>query len=66
MENFDLSPTQHQTYTYIGVVVAQNVQDPDVLGNMQKSFNNFVQTGQMWALLIGLFVGYGFKSLIAR
>lgn len=64
MENFNLSSAQHQTY--IGVVLAQSVEDPDVLGDMQKAFSTFVETGQMWALLIGLFVGYGFKSLISR
>jgi hypothetical protein len=42
--------------------LAQKVEDPDVLGKMQKSWENFVKTGQIWALLIGIFVGYIFKS----
>jgi len=46
-----------------GVIVAQAVRDADLMGQMQKSFNNFVQSGQIWALLIGLVVGYMFRSL---
>lgn len=44
-------------------VLAQNVSDPDVLGQVQKAFNNFVETGQVWALLIGLVVGYLIRNL---
>jgi hypothetical protein len=40
-----------------------NVKDPDVLGQMQAAWNNFVKTGQVWAMLIGIIVGYMFKSL---
>lgn len=46
-------------------LLAQQVSDPDLLGNFQKAFNNFIQTGQAWALLIGLIIGYmirGFTS----
>ncbi len=44
-------------------VLAQNVTDPDLLGQIQKSWNNFVETGQIWALLIGLVVGYLIRNL---
>ncbi|MGB3651673.1 MAG: hypothetical protein WBA41_10730 [Rivularia sp. (in: cyanobacteria)] len=44
-------------------ILAQNVTDPDLLGQVQKSFNNFVETGQVWALLIGLVVGYLIRNL---
>ncbi|MCE2671292.1 MAG: hypothetical protein ACK4YL_21230 [Microcystis sp.] len=37
-------------------------QDVDVIGNFQKSFSNFVKTGQVWALLIGFIVGYMFRG----
>lgn len=43
--------------------LAQNVTDPDVLGQMQKIWTNFVKTGQIWALLIGLVIGYIFRNL---
>ncbi|WP_041226534.1 hypothetical protein [Crinalium epipsammum] len=44
-------------------VLAQTVQDPDVLGQMQKSFNNFIKSGQVWALGIGVVIGYMIKNL---
>ncbi|MFN7317526.1 MAG: hypothetical protein ACK5SC_00990 [Microcystis sp.] len=37
-------------------------QDVDIIGNVQKSFSNFVNSGQAWALLIGLIVGYMFRG----
>lgn len=44
-------------------VLAQTISDPDLLGQLQKAWNNFVQTGQIWALLIGLVVGYLIRNL---
>jgi hypothetical protein len=44
-------------------VLAQNVTDPDIIGQIQKAWNNFVQTGQIWALLIGLVIGYILRNL---
>ena len=44
-------------------VLAQALKDPDILGNIQTAFNNFVQSGQIWALLIGLFIGYLLRGL---
>lgn len=45
------------------VVFAQQVTDPDVLGRMGSAWNNFIKTGQVWALLIGLIIGYFFRSM---
>ncbi len=45
------------------LVLAQNVTDPDVLGQMQRAFNNFIQSGQVWAFGIGLVVGYVFRGM---
>ncbi|MDJ0737834.1 MAG: hypothetical protein QNJ47_27885 [Nostocaceae cyanobacterium] len=44
-------------------VVAQQVTDPNILGQMEKAFTNFVKSGQMWAMLIGFFIGYMFRNL---
>lgn len=44
-------------------VLAQQINDPNLLGNVQKSFTHFVQSGQAWALLIGLVLGYIFRNL---
>jgi hypothetical protein len=49
--------------TQTQAIIAQYVKDPDVLGQMQKSFKHFVDSGQVWAMLIGVFIGYGIKSL---
>ncbi|MBW4560348.1 MAG: hypothetical protein KME32_04165 [Mojavia pulchra JT2-VF2] len=43
--------------------LAQTVTDPNVIGQMQHSWNHFVKTGQIWALLIGLVIGYMIRSL---
>ncbi|WP_446357697.1 hypothetical protein [Coleofasciculus sp. G2-EDA-02] len=45
-----------------GLVLAQ-VADPDVLGQMQDAFNNFIESGQVWAFLIGLIIGYIFRGM---
>lgn len=44
-------------------MLAQNINDPDLLGQMQQAWNNFVLTGQVWALLIGLIIGYILRGL---
>ncbi len=47
------------------MLLAQQSSDPDIIVNFHKAFNNFIQTGQAWALLIGLIIGYmirGFTS----
>ncbi|MBW4605806.1 MAG: hypothetical protein KME22_00920 [Hassallia sp. WJT32-NPBG1] len=44
-------------------VLAQNVRDPNIIGQMQTGFNHFIQTGQVWALLIGLVIGYIIRNL---
>ncbi len=52
----------HSSINYIAVTPT-SIKDPDLLGNVEKSFNHFVQTGQVWALLIGLVLGYMFRSM---
>lgn len=54
----------NNTQALDGVMIAQAVEDPNVIGQMQSAFNNFVETGQIWALIIGLVIGYGFRSLL--
>lgn len=43
-------------------LVAQQYQD-NLLNNVQVSFNHFVESGQVWALLIGLVLGYVIHSI---
>jgi hypothetical protein len=35
----------------------------NVMADLGKGWDNFVRTGQIWALLIGMIVGYLFKSI---
>lgn len=43
--------------------IAQVIKDPDLLGQWQAAFNRFIESGQVWALLIGIFIGFLVKSL---
>ncbi|MDZ7956735.1 MAG: hypothetical protein RMY34_02305 [Aulosira sp. DedQUE10] len=47
----------------VNSTLAQDITDPNVLGQMQHSWNHFVKTGQIWALLIGLVIGYIIRNL---
>ncbi|WP_404785699.1 hypothetical protein [Altericista sp. CCNU0014] len=42
--------------------IAQAVRD-DLFNNVGQSWNNFIQSGQVWALGIGFVVGYLFRGL---
>lgn len=44
-------------------ILAQTFDDIDIIGDMEEAWHNFVETGQCWALLIGVIVGYGFKGM---
>jgi len=46
-------------------VIAQTVRDPEVLNQIRDGWNNFIDSGQVWALLIGLFLGYVFRTFIS-
>lgn len=43
-------------------ILAQMVKDPDILGQISDAWKNFIESGQVWALLIGVFFGYTFAS----
>lgn len=51
-------------YSVDWLFLAQDVSNtPDILANIQNAWSNFVKTGQIWALLIGIFFGYLFRSM---
>jgi hypothetical protein len=35
----------------------------DLFNNMGQSWNNFIQSGQVWALCIGFVLGYLFRGI---
>ena len=53
------SVTQTQTHA---VVIAQQF-DQDILGDLGSTFKNFIDSGQVWALLIGIVIGYLVRGL---
>lgn len=52
-------------FQWDSLVLAQSVPDVDILRDITNAWNNFVKTGQIWALLIGMFFGYLFRGLTA-
>ena len=50
-------PFANESYT-----IAQAF-DQDVLGDIKDGFTNFVETGQVWALVIGLVLGYLIRGI---
>ncbi len=45
-------------------LIAQQFND-NLFNNFQGTFNQFVEFGQVWALLVGILLGYLIRSLTA-
>jgi hypothetical protein len=45
-----------------GLSIAQVFKD-DLFSNVGRSWDNFIRSGQVWALAIGFVIGYLFRSL---
>lgn len=56
--NLTFDPSNSNT-----TILAQTIEDVDVIAQMEDAWYNFIDSGQVWALLIGLFIGYSFKGL---
>lgn len=52
----------HHYLLPISSLLAQQIEDPDILGQIEDAWYNFIDSGQVWALLIGCFFGYTFKG----
>lgn len=44
------------------VILAQQFEESDLGKQVQDSWNNFVESGQIWALCVGLIFGYMFRT----
>jgi len=44
------------------LVLAQQFKQTDLWGDVTRAFDNFVKTGQAWAFVGGLFLGYLLKA----
>jgi len=71
---FDLIPWTEGQESFISLgghlshgslVLAQRFDNVDLLGDIQKSFQHFIKSGQVWALGIGIVLGYMFRSFTA-
>lgn len=62
----DFSLLGHQLFDWTNLL-AQNMGElkkVDILGDFQTSFQHFIKTGQVWALGIGLVLGWVLKGFI--
>lgn len=50
-------------YCHHSVVLAQQV-DVDIIQDFQNTWNNLLETGQLWAFLIGVGVGWWIRSVL--
>ncbi|MGC1307711.1 MAG: hypothetical protein WA885_10805 [Phormidesmis sp.] len=51
-----------ETTATVGTPIIGQYFDQDLIGSTGKMLNGFYESGQIWALLIGIVLGYGFKS----
>lgn len=52
----------HGLVAYFPNILAQKIENPQVLEQIKENFDYFIQSGQVWALGIGFFLGYLFRS----
>ncbi|MGP1371699.1 MAG: hypothetical protein ACTS3T_02640 [Almyronema sp.] len=50
------------TFMPESVVIAQQF-DQDILGELGSAFNTFYESGQIWALIIGIVIGYLIRGM---
>jgi hypothetical protein len=65
-DHHSVSLLGHQ-FSDLTTLLAQNMGEMkkiDIIGDFQKSFQNFIKTGQVWALGIGLVIGWLLKGFI--
>ncbi len=52
----------HNPWMEVSHLLAQQIEDPQIIEKMQQSWRNFIESGQVWALGIGFVLGYIFRS----
>lgn len=62
VENIAALPVMLGDAAVKGILLAQELSDPDILGQIKRAWDNFVETGQIWALIIGMILGYLFRG----
>ncbi len=62
MESSSFYLAQFETTTTATAPVVAQQFDQDLIGDAGVMLKGFYESGQLWALLIGMVIGYGFKS----
>ena len=62
MDSLEFYTAQFEASATTGVPVIAQQFDQDLIGTTGKMMQGFYESGQLWALLIGIVLGYGFKS----
>lgn len=61
-----LPQASHLTNQSAFLVAQSNTQfNQDVVGDISSGFKHFFESGQVWALLVGLVIGYMIRSMTA-
>ncbi len=58
----DPSSLFHHPSIEVSHLLAQKIEDPQLIEKLQKSWRNFIESGQVWALGIGFVIGYIFRT----
>jgi len=59
-----LSEALHHSASHLHLL-AQEIEDPDFAGKIARAWNTFVDSGQIWAMAIGIIFGYWFRYMSA-
>ncbi|MEB3311124.1 MAG: hypothetical protein VKJ02_12905 [Snowella sp.] len=66
LDHHSFSLLSHQVLDWT-TLLAQNISEIkkiDIIADFQKSFQNFIKSGQVWALGIGLVLGWVLKGFL--
>lgn len=55
--------TSASNYTQVESMIIAQQFDQDILGDLGLAMNKFVESGQVWALIIGIVLGYLIRGL---
>ena len=70
MEPFEFFTVQLETSATLGSRIGSHIETPvigqyfdqDLIGTTSEMLSGFYASGQLWAMLIGIVLGYGIKS----
>jgi hypothetical protein len=62
MEQVEFYPSQFQVSATVGIPVVGQYFDENLGDSTGKMLSHFYESGQLWAVLIGIVIGYSLKS----